>query len=807
MSKIIIFIFSIIYAISTFAQEKTINLNVTYKYVNYTGKTVKAIAVNDQIPAPTLHFKEGDLVTINVQNQLQEETALHWHGILVPWQMDGVLGVSQQGIKPGKIFKYRFKLLQSGTYWYHAHSSLQEQQGLYGAFIIDPIKTSNYRYNNDYVIVLSDWSNTHPEQILANLKKDGDYYAAKFPLQPSLLKFIHDYRKRSASERQHLINEYKMMQQMRMSIYDINDIAYDAFLLNGQPLSQPWEKIVRKSDTVRLRFIGAGTETIFRVKIPHALMQIIHIQGNDIKPYYAHDFTIAPGETVDVIIKISHDYPYVIYAESFDKVGRIYGVLKTNKSQIVNLKTITPFNEPSPIVDEMLENMMRNSNQNSHHEMMDHEDDKHSMAKTMNMNMSMPIEPTSIGDKILANINSSQMPTNTHTYGTKYQHLKSAYITNNPKKPIAGIINMELFGYMNRFIWMINGLTEYEAKPIILDPNKRYRFIFTNNSMMRHPMHIHGHWFILRNGNEAYDPLLHTILIPPGATVTADIDTEASGQWFFHCHMNYHMTAGMSRVFQYSTLIALTQHQIKPEHIERKTEYYNRPIVRIDETRPIDFSLVSHPMAHHAGFWSANYLDVGFNSFDNIQRLSFKGLYGPDYHKLQLLIEDAEMNKGVIENADVDLFYWRLINQFWAIKMGGNYFYRPSISPYWQIGFGVEGLMPYFIETDLRTYLYKGSFKLDLELSRDTQITNNFLIHLALRSIAASKTIQTPALIGKNLNQMRYIIKPYYRITPGLNIYVEYEYERNYGVYKEMLKILGEASSQNTLTLGLNYVF
>jgi CopA family copper-resistance protein len=277
---------------------------VSYKTVNFSGKMIKAIVANNQIPAPTLHFKEGDHVTINVYNQLDEETAIHWHGMLVPWQMDGVLGITQQGIPPGGVFHYKFTLYQSGTYWYHAHAGLQEQQGLYGAFLIDPPKPPSYKYTKDYVVVLSDWSNTHPDKILANLKKEGDYYSPKFPLQPSLVKFIHDYRQASTEERKKIVDDYKMMQQMRMSIYDISDVAYDAFLLNGQPKSNPWTASVRVGDIVRLRFIGAGGSTVFHVKIPGASMQMVHVQGNDVKPYAVDDFKIAPRETFDVLVKI-----------------------------------------------------------------------------------------------------------------------------------------------------------------------------------------------------------------------------------------------------------------------------------------------------------------------------------------------------------------------------------------------------------------------------------------------------------------------------------------------------------------------
>jgi len=784
---IAIFTTSLLNVTMTFAKSREVTLVVQYKTVYFAGKARKAIAVNHQIPAPTLHFKQGDRVTIHVHNQLDQETAIHWHGMILPWQMDGVLGITQKGIPPGGVFHYQFTLRQAGTYWYHAHAGLQEQQGLYGAFLIDPPTHPAFQYTKDYAIVLSDWSNTHPNQILANLKKEGGYYSPRFPLQPSLAKFIHDYRKADKNERQTLIADYKMMQQMRMSIYDISDVAYDAFLLNGQTNARPWTAAVKIGDIVRLRFIGAGGGTIFHIKIPNATMQMVHVEGNNIQPYPVRDFTIAPGETYDVLVKIEKNHPYIIYAESVDTVGAAYGALITSPNHIVNYKKVPRFPEPLPVTREMMSMMMGDMDHSSH--------------DMSSMEMNMPTEPTIMGDTF-----SKPTDTDQTSSGTKYENIVAAVKTNDPDKPIAKIINMELFGYMDRFIWFVNGVPEYNAHPILLEPRKRYRFVFTNTSMMHHPMHIHGHWFILRNGNDAYDPLLHTIDVPPGATITADVDTDASGQWFFHCHMLYHMMSGMSRVFQYSTLIELTKGEIPPENVAKNTQYINRPIVRKDETRPLDTSLVRHPMAHPAGFWFANFLDIGFDPFQNSSRVTYNGLFGPDYHKLELFVNDAEMKQGKIENADMDIFYWHLLDQFWAIKGGANYVYRPAQTPYWQPGVGIEGLMPYFIETDVRSYLYSGSAKLDIELSRDTQITNNFFIRLGIRSILASKTL-TEAEIGSGLNQMRYIVRPYYRLMPGLNLYAEYEYEHYYGAFRQLQVNAGESASQNTVTLGLSVIF
>lgn len=918
MKRIIFFVLlGCIVAQNVHAKEHVIDLTVAYKTVNFAGKERCAIAVNNHIPAPTLHFKQGDHVKINVHNKLDKDTAIHWHGIILPWQMDGVEGVNQKGIKPGKTFTYEFTLEQSGTYWYHAHAGLQEQEGLYGAFLIDPPENNQFQYSKDFAIVLSDWSNTNADQIFANLKKEGDYYSPNFPLQPSLAKFIHDYSNASCKQKQTILDDYKTMQQMRMSIYDYNDVAYDAFLLNGHTKCKPWTGLVKVGDVVRLRFVGAGASTIFKVKIPNAKMQMVHVQGNDVQPYPINDFTIAPGETYDILVKIEKNKPYIIYAESSDTIGAAYGALITDANQKVSYK-VAPFPEPIPVTQEMMKMMMAGMNDNSMpmNMPMEHgsknnqqkqtkninsapKNINHSMhnmssqnMQPMNMNnsasvpkedtmqhdmqmgatqgkentkqsttgsMDMPMEHSmhqmkmgdanSKPDKSSAKTNKMEpsMPMGAHdmnmtgqhmshamgmnsgsmdmptepsvfvdtiskptspftTPGTKYQNLIAAVKTNDPNIPVTGEIKMELFGYMDRFIWFINGKPEYEVMPYILEPGKRYRFVFTNNSMMHHPMHIHGHWFILRKGNDEYDPLLHTIDIAPGATITADVDTDASGQWFFHCHMLYHMFSGMSRVFQYSTLFEVTQNKMQPENTVKQSEFVNRPIVRVDEVRPIDKALVKHPMAHPMGLFLANFLDVGLDPTHNVQKLTFRGLYGYDYNKLELFINDAELNKGKIENADIDIFYWHLLSQFWAIKAGANYFYRPADVPYWQPGIGIEGLAPYFIDVDFRAYYHKGSAKFDLELSRDCQITNNFIIRAAIRGIGATKTVSR-AQIGSGLNQMRYIIHPYYRIAPGFNIFVEYEYERNYGAYKNLQTIAGEPKVQNTVTLGIGIVF
>jgi len=792
MKKGFIFTAVLLLSLSAFSAQTSVDLVISYRTVNFTGKPSQAITVNGQIPGPTLRFKEGDTVTINVKNTLSEETTVHWHGLLVPWQMDGVMAITQRGIPPGQTFHYTFKLLQSGTYWYHSHKGFQEQEGLYGALIIEPKSPPPYHYDKDYVVVLSDWKNTRASHIWYNLKRDGEYYSPLFPLQPSLAHFIKDYKKSAPKERAQLWKDYHMMQLMRMGIYDISDIAYDALLFNGHPKTKPWTQFAKVGDVVRLRFIGASASTFFHIKMPGTKMKMVHVQGNNVVPYDVDSFRMGPGETNDVLVTIEKEKPYMIYAESTDQLKSVSGAIKTNSKQQPDFSSIPPFPEPPPVTrGKMALEKERGIMPMLH--------------MGMQSNLNVQPEINTITANHLPGEPKPSVPA-IKTIGTKYQNLKAAIKTNNPNKPIYKTIQLQLYGFMDKYIWFINGVPEYNAKPIALLPNKRYRLVFTNNTMMHHPMHLHGHWYIFRNGHGAYDPLLHTIDMPPGGQVTANLDTDASGQWFFHCHMLYHMMSGMARTFQYSSIVAVAKGNKKPEHVIKQTPFHNRPIVRVDEVRPIPLPMVERPIGHANQFVSASMVEFGADPSNNGQMLTFYGLYGPDFNKLQLFINDAEMANGDIENADLDVFYWKQISQFWSIKGGANYYYRPTQTPYWQPGIGIEGLMPYFISNNSRLYYHKGSLKLDVEFGRNTQLTNNLFLGIGIRGIVATKKV-VPNEIGSGLNETFISIRPNYRLFPGITAFIEYENQQYYGKVKSIRRSQGESTTDNSLFLGLSFLF
>ncbi len=703
---------SLLYITNAFAANHVVNLVIGYKTVNFAGKYVKAIAVNNQIPGPTLHFKQGDHVTINVSNHLDKGTSIHWHGLLVPWNMDGVTNVTQRAIPPGKTFSYSFTLRQSGTYWYHAHAGLQEQRGLYGGIIVDPSQ-QRFLHNKDFVIVLSDWSNTLPEQIFANLKKNGEYYSTLFPHQASLVDFMHDYFTAAPMHKKMILHSYYMMQKMRMGIYDISDIAYDKFLLNGRTKENFWRQAVHAGDIVRLRFIDAGASSLFNIKIPGTRMRVIHVQGNDIVPYYAKSIMLAPGETYDVLVKITKKQPYVIYAESTDQVGATYGALLTAKNQPVSFMSIKPFPKPK------------------------------------STHMMMP--PKSAKQSI-----------------TKYRLLKAAVRTNNPNKPVH-VIKIMLSGFMGRYTWFINGKAEWEAKPIIIKYGQRYRLIFTNPTMMHHPMHIHGHWFILRNGHGAYDPLLHTIDVPPNSTIVADFDANENGQWYFHCHNLYHMKAGMATIFRYSSF----------KHVP------------------------NYLSGHKQNWYASSKLHLAVDPIDNLYKGSLKALIGYDQNKLQLYTHEVEFKDDKAEQADLDIFYWRSLGQFWAIKGGANYVYRPAVDPYLQPGIGIEGLLPFFIETNLRSYFHGNSFKFDFDFERETHLYKKLFLNVGMRSILATKTV-TKDEIGSGLNETEWFVGPEVVLNPKISIFAKFEQNSFYGIRKKMRLKDGETSKENEWLLGFS---
>ncbi len=707
------------------AANRHVDLTIANKMVTIDGHQLRSIAVNGQIPGPTLHFREGDHVTISVHNHLRQNTTLHWHGLLVPWQMDGVANVSQRPIPPGQTFQYRYTLHQSGTYWYHSHTGLQEQDGVYGGLIIAP-RHKKWSSNKDFMLVLSDWINSGGDQVFANLKKTGDFYSVRFPLQSSLVQFYQDmHAAGSQKEKSKVYMAYMAMQKSRMGVYDISDVAYNAFLLNGRTKQSPWKRKVNVGDIVRLRLVGAGSSTIFKVQMSRkTMMTVIQVDGRNVKPHKVKSLLIAPGETVDVLVKIRQHRPYVVNALSIDGIGSAIGVLQTDEQQSISAVDMVAYKKPKP------RNPMR----------------------------AMMVHPP------------KKAVVSTHS---QYDVLEATFKSNDPTIQPSKTIHVTLSGFMDRYMWFINGVPYYKAKPIMVKHGKRYRIIFTNKTSMYHPMHIHGHWFILRNGHGRYDPLLHTINLPPGAVIVADLDANTLGQWFMHCHNLYHLSAGMAN------------------------------IVRYEDT----------PSSHFAGLngdrsdgpYMSTSLDVNTNLYEGQYQVSFKTQIGSSKHVLQIYADEAEITDNKVTDANLDVFYLRWLNQFWAVKAGINSVYRPAAAAYIQPGFGLEGTLPYSFEVDLRTYLRGNSVKLDAEIDRDIQLSRKVHLSLGVEGIAATATLKQDE-IGSGLNSVEWTVRPYYQLSPNIQLYVQYQHTNYYGPLKNILISQGEETSENRYALGFAYL-
>jgi len=500
-----------------------------YQTVTLGNKPVKAITVNGQIPAPELGFTEGDEVIINLHNTLDEPGSIHWHGLLVPYKMDGVPWVSMPPIAPGDTFQYRFTLKQSGTYWYHSHSQLHEQQGLYGAFIVEP-KVEPLRYDQEVTLVLSDWADRHPNETYRNLKKDGDYYKQ---FRPSWKFFWDEYKTADDDKRQQIRQTIAHMQQMRMGVWDWGDVAYDAFLLNGKTAKQPWTARANKGETIRLRVINGGASSYFNLKIAGAEnFRVVAVDGQSVEPVEAERILLGMAETYDILVDITEDKPYYVYAEAQDRSGYAVAALKTQSDQ-PNTTNITPFDDPwfsdtshdHTAMSSSTEPSPSNNGNIAHHQ--------HQSHGKKSDNLGQIKQVVKLG----------------------YEHLRSTFLTRDPSQEQEVIdITLKLTGNMERYIWSFDNIRYHDAEPILFEEGKTYRMTLINETMMHHPIHIHGHWFILDTGNGNHNPRKHTIDVPPMGQQVAWVQAQDSGKWFFHCHNLYHMKAGMTRLIKYTNL-------------------------------------------------------------------------------------------------------------------------------------------------------------------------------------------------------------------------------------------------------------
>ncbi|WP_111855836.1 copper resistance system multicopper oxidase [Acinetobacter oleivorans] len=599
-------VFGLLVSPWTLAAIKEYHLNINEQQVNVTGQPLKRITVNGKFTAPLLEFEEGDEAVIHVHNQLKnQDTSLHWHGLLLPGLMDGVPGFNGfKGIAPNGDFVYRFKVKQNGTYWYHAHSKGQEQDGLYGPLVIYPKGkipvAAHEKTDRDYVVMLSDFHNSSSDSIMKNLKKSAEYYQNRRETVSDVLKQVKTQGLKATWQ------DRSMWNQMRMLKTDMSDVTGYTFLVNGKTPQQNWTGNFKAGDKVRLRFINASAMSFFDVRIPNLKMTVVSADGQPVKPVAIDEFRIGTAETYDVIVEPKQPN-YQIEAESIDRSGFAIGTLHNENTQAVeSIQMPQPRPRSLLTMDDMgmshgngasdehaghqmnmqhdmsaMSEIKKEESQTNHdHTMMNMSHDmknmssekhdhsmtqmKHDMSAIPEMKHDMQAMSSSKHDHAMMNMK-HEMPAQSENktkkdepvYGwanastpegvkaLQYSDLQSLTPQPDTRAPERELV-IRLGGNMERYIWTINGKKFSEAEPLQVKYGERIRLKFVNDSMMAHPMHLHGMFMQLENGQQAENlPNKHTVIVPPGKTVTALLTADALGEWAIHCHLLYHMSAGM----------------------------------------------------------------------------------------------------------------------------------------------------------------------------------------------------------------------------------------------------------------------
>ncbi len=554
------------------------DLDIGYRNVNFTGRERPATVINGSIPGPVLRWQEGDRVTLRVTNHLAHDTSIHWHGMILPADMDGVPGISFAGIAPGETFTYQFDVRQNGTFWYHSHSGFQEQTGVYGSIVIDPQQADTVAYDRDYVVLLSDWSDEKPERIYAKLKKQSDYYNFRARTAGDLWR---DIREKGVAQTR---SERSMWNQMRMSDRDLSDVTgYTyTFLMNGVTPEDGWLGLFERGERVRLRFINGAAMTIFDIRIPGLKMTVVAADGQNIEPVTVDEFRIGVAETYDVIVEPNVDSAYTIFAQTIDRSGYARGILSPNAEWFAEVPQMDP---PALLGHRDMGMGGMDHSGHSMSNMSGMDDSGHDMSGVSGMDhsghdMSGMQEMGQMGQAGLGRAGFGSSATVNHvaaefgphvdmrsenpqdglhdpgiglrdhqrTYGRRvlaYGDIRNLTQTIDPREP-GREIELHLTGNMRRYMWSINGIRFADAEPLDFAYGERVRITLVNDTMMTHPIHLHGMWGELETGEPQHIPRKHTIIVQPGSKISYLVTADAMGSWAYHCHLLYHMP-GMFR--------------------------------------------------------------------------------------------------------------------------------------------------------------------------------------------------------------------------------------------------------------------
>jgi CopA family copper-resistance protein len=520
------------------------DLSIDELAVNYTGAVRMATAVNGQVPAPLLRWREGDVVTLRVTNRLPVRSSIHWHGMILPADMDGVPGVSFPGIAPGETYVYRFAVNQHGTYWYHSHSRFQEQTGLHGSIVIEPRGGERHRCERDYSVILSDWSDVDPEHIYATLKRQSDYF---------------NYQQRTAADfeadvaRQGLATasaSWAMWARMRMDPTDLLDVsgATYTYLMNGATPSSNWTALFSRGERVRLRFINGSSMSFFDVRIPGLTMTVVAADGQDVEPVSVDEFRIGTAEVYDVIVAPEDDRAYTIFAQAMDRSGFARGTLAPQPGMQADVPRLDP-----PALLSMADMGMAMSGAAAMAEMAQMPDmpgmshggaaapaPQHARAEYgPGVDMLLDSPQRRLDDPGVGLRDNGRRVL---TYGDLHT-LGGAIDVRAPQRDI----ELHLTGHMQRYMWSFNGRKFSESQPLQFRYGERLRIVLVNDTMMTHPIHLHGMWSEVEAADGEFQLRKHTVTVQPGQRLSYRVTADAPGRWAYHCHLLYHMEAGMFR--------------------------------------------------------------------------------------------------------------------------------------------------------------------------------------------------------------------------------------------------------------------
>jgi len=508
------------------------DLSIGETPMNFTGSTKIAQAINGSIPGPLLRWREGDTVTLRVANRLRaEDTSIHWHGMILPAEMDGVPGLSFHGIRPGETYTYKFDVRQSGTYWYHSHSGFQEQRGIYGPLVIESRGEDPIKSDREHVILLSDWTDEQPERVFSKLKKQSDYYNRN---KRTLGDFFKDVRQHGLGA---TVAERSAWGEMRMNPTDLADVGGGTYthLMNGVTPEGNWTGLFTSGERVRLRFINGSAMTYFDVRIPGLKMTVVAADGLPVHPVTVDEFRIATAETFDVIVEPSGQDAFTIFAQAMDRAAFCAGTLAVREG----LRAPVPVLDARPLLS--MADMGHDAGAHAGHNMAAMSATAHPPGEHRNplvdMQATMPMSKLDDAGIGLRD-NGRRVLT--------YSDLGSTFADPDGREP-GRTIELHLTGHMERFAWSFDGIKFSDAEPLRLTYGERLRIVLVNDTMMTHPIHLHGMWSDLENDAGDFMVRKHTIDMPPGTRRTYRVTADALGRWAYHCHLLFHMEAGMFR--------------------------------------------------------------------------------------------------------------------------------------------------------------------------------------------------------------------------------------------------------------------